>query len=112
MERSKLIERIRKFVDIYYEKFKDNVVNNNMEDYCDEMALMYNFRKYLQYITDNEDEISNKDLEILIENEDDIDNNFVDNFLEIYWNSDYGNSYYDIKKVLDELIREYKVRGE
>ena len=46
------------------------------------------------------------------ENEDDIDNNFVDDFLEIYWNSDYGNSYYDIKKVLDELIREYKVRGE
>lgn len=70
------------------------------------MALMYNFRNYCQYIQDKDTELSltDEELKILVDNID----RFIDDFLDIFWNSDLGNSYYDIKNVLDELLEEYK----
>lgn len=106
MERIKLIEKIREVVEICYEKFKDRLINGGIEDYCDEMALMYSFRKYLIYIEneDNELSLNDSELQIIVKNI----ISFTDDFLDIYWNSDLGNSYYDIKKILDELLEEYK----
>ena len=67
---------------------------------------MYNFRNYCQYIQDKDTELSltDEELKILVDNID----RFIDDFLDIFWNSDLGNSYYDIKNVLDELLEEYK----
>lgn len=106
MERTELIEKIRGKVQNAFEDYKEKVVCYEQEDYCDEMALMYSFRKYLQYIQTETNELSLTDdeLKVFVDNIE----RFIDDFLDIYWNSDLGNSYYDIKKVLDELLEEYK----
>lgn len=105
MERTELIENIRNKIQNAFEDYKERVINGE-EDYCDEMALMYSFRKYLQYIQTETNELSLTDdeLKVFVDNIE----RFIDDFLDIYWNSDLGNSYYDIKKVLDELLEEYK----
>lgn len=106
-ERQELIQYLRERVNIGFDNFTYKVVNEKELDYCDEMALMYNMEKYLQYIEHNEEIFNNKELEILTKYE----RNFVDEYLDIYWNSDLGNSYTDIKYVLKEMIREYNLGG-
>lgn len=106
MDRVELIRKIRSEVQNAFKDYKEKVINLEDEDYCDEMALMYSFRKYLQYIEHNKEELSFADdeLKVFVSHIE----RFIDDFLDIYWNSDLGNSYYDIKKVLDELLEEYK----
>ena len=104
MNRKKMIEKIRGEVNNAFDNFTYFVVNEKELDYCDEMSLMYSFKKYLQYIEEKTDEITNEDLQVIVDNI----NNFRDDFLEIYWNSDLGNSYCDIKSILAELVLEYR----
>ena len=47
MNRTKLIEKIYDEIDKLYQNFKEKVICEEQEDYCDEMALMYIFKKYL-----------------------------------------------------------------
>ena len=47
MNRTKLIEKIYDEIDKLYQNFKEKVICEEQEDYCDEMALMYSFKKYL-----------------------------------------------------------------
>ena len=37
---------------------------------------------------------------------------FTDTFMEMFWNSDLGNSYYDIKSLIEESITEIKENQE
>ena len=46
MNRTKLIEKIYDEIDKLYQNFKEKVICEEQEDYCDEMALMYSFKKY------------------------------------------------------------------
>ena len=54
MNRTELIEKIYGGIDKLYQDFKEKVICEEQEDYCDEMALMYSFKKYLQYIQNEE----------------------------------------------------------
>lgn len=91
-----LLENVNK----EYENFKEKVINEEQEDYCDEMALFYSFRKYCQFIQYNEKTIDNDTLEYITKNIE----VFINTFKEIYWNSDLGNSYCDIKSIIIESI--------
>ena len=72
------------------------------------MALFYDFKKYLQYIQNEEKDFNNKQLEFIVKNID----LFTDTFMEMFWNSDLGNSYYDIKSLIEESITEIKENQE
>lgn len=72
------------------------------------MALMYSFRKYLQYIHNEERDFSNEQLEFIVKNI----HLFTDTFMEMFWNSDLGNSYQDIKSLIEESIAEIKENQE
>ena len=108
MIRLKLIEKIYNEIDKLYQGFKEKVICEEQEDYCDEMALMYSFRKYLQYIRNEERDFSNEQLEFIVKNI----HLFTDTFMEMFWNSDLGNSYYDIKSLIEESIAEIKENQE
>ena len=108
MIRLKLIEKIYNEIDKLYQGFKEKVIYEEQEDYCDEMALMYSFRKYLQYIRNEERDFSNEQLEFIVKNI----CLFTDTFMEMFWNSDLGNSYYDIKSLIEESIAEIKENQE
>lgn len=103
MERKKLINKIYVIVDKKFNEFKTRVVDYAMDDYCEEMALMYNFRKYLLYIETEEKYFSNTELQQIIDNDLDV---FINTFMEMFWNSDLGNSYTDIKSIMKESIKE------
>ena len=103
MERKELISKIYKVVNKQFNEYKEKVIVEDMEDYCEEMALMYNFKKYLQYIETEEKDFTNAELQQIIDNGLDI---FINTFMEIFWNSDLGNSYTDIKSIMKESIRE------
>lgn len=105
---TKIIILIKSKIKNKYDIFKERFLGG-FESYCDEMALMYAFTNYLDYITQRDENIDlnlelNIDLNVILDKIDE----FVDDFLEIYWNSDLGNSYDDIEKMLQELVREYK----
>ena len=104
MIRLELIEKIYNEIDKFYQDFKEKVINNGEEDYCEEMALMYDFKKYLRYIQDEERDYNNEQLEFIVDNI----YLFIDTFLEMFWNSDLGNSYQDIKSLITESIEEIK----
>ena len=104
----KMIEKIYNEIDKLYQDFKEKVICEEQEDYCDEMALMYSFKKYLQYIHNEERDFSNEQLEFIVKNID----LFTDTFMEMFWNSDLGNSYYDIKSIIEESITEIKENQE
>ena len=103
MERKELISKIYKVVNKQFNEYKEKVIVDNMEDYCEEMALMYDFKKYLQYIETEEKDFTNAELQQITDNDLDI---FINTFMEIFWNSDLGNSYTDIKSIMKESIRE------
>lgn len=101
MERKDLISKIYEVVDKSFNEFKNQIIKN--DSYCEEMALMYNFKKYLQYIGEDNKDFSDRELEYIIKIGLD---NFMDIFMEIFWNSDFGNSYMDIKAIIKESIKE------
>lgn len=103
MERKELISKIYKVVNKQFNEYKEKVVVEDMEDYCEEMALMYDFKKYLQCIETEEKDFSNTELQQIIDNDLDI---FINTFMEMFWNSDLGNSYTDIKSIMKESIKE------
>lgn len=103
MERKELISKIYEVVNKQFNEYKEKVIVDDMEDYCEEMALMYSFRKYLQYISEDSKDFSDRELEYIIKIGLD---NFMDIFMEIFWNSDFGNSYMDIKAIIKESIKE------
>ena len=103
MERKELISKIYEVVNKKFNEYKEKVVIEDMEDYCEEMALMYDLKKYLQYIETKEKDFSNTELQQIIDNDLDI---FINTFIEIFWNSDLGNSYTDIKSIMKESIKE------
>lgn len=103
MERKELISKIYKVVNKQFNEYKEKVIVEDMEDYCEEMALMYNFKKYLQYIETEEKDFTNAELQQITDNDLDI---FINTFMEIFWNSDLGNSYTDIKSIMKESIKE------
>ena len=103
MERKELISKIYKVVNKQFNEYKEKVIVDNMEDYCEEMALMYDFKKYLQYIETEETDFTNAELQQITDNDLDI---FINTFMEIFWNSDLGNSYTDIKLIMKESIKE------
>lgn len=103
MERKELISKIYKVVNKQFNEYKEKVVVEDMEDYCEEMALMYDFKKYLQYIETEEKDFTNAELQQITDNDLDI---FINTFMEIFWNSDLGNSYTDIKSIMKESIKE------
>ena len=103
MERKELINKIYEVVNKQFNEYKEKVVVNDMEDYCEEMALMYNLKKYLQYIETEEKDFTNAELQKIIDNNIDV---FINTFMEIFWNSDLGNSYIDIKSIMEESIKE------
>ena len=104
MNRIELIGKIYNKIDLLYKDFKEKVMYAEQEDFCEEMALFYNFKKYLQYIQNEEKDFNNKQLEFIVKNID----LFTDTFMEMFWNSDLGNSYYDIKSLIEESITEIK----
>ena len=108
MERKELISKIYEVVNKQFNEYKEKVIVDDMEDYCEEMALMYSFRKYLQYIQNEERDFSNEQLEFIVKNI----HLFKDTFMEMFWNSDLGNSYYDIKSLIEESITEIKENQE
>ena len=103
MERKELISKIYKVVNKQFNEYKEKVVVEDMEDYCEDMALMYDFKKYLQCIETEEKDFSNTELQQIIDNDLDI---FINTFMEMFWNSDLGNSYTDIKSIMKESIKE------
>lgn len=103
MERKELISKIYKVVNKQFNEYKEKVIVEDMEDYCEEMALMYDFKKYLQYIGTEEKDFTNAELQQITDNDLDI---FINTFMEIFWNSDLGNSYTDIKSIMKESIKE------
>ncbi len=103
MIRKELINNIYAVVNKQFNEYKEKVVVEDMEDYCEEMALMYDFKKYLQYIETEEKDFTNAELQQIIDNDLDI---FINTFMEIFWNSDLGNSYTDIKSIMKESIKE------
>lgn len=103
MIRKKLINNIYAVVNKQFNEYKEKVVVEDMEDYCEEMALMYDFKKYLQYIETEEKDFTNAELQQITDNDLDI---FINTFMEIFWNSDLGNSYTDIKSIMKESIKE------
>lgn len=103
MERKELISKIYKVVNKKFNEYKEKVIVEDMEDYCEEMALMYDFKKYLQYIETEEEDFTNAELQQITDNDLDI---FINTFMEIFWNSDLGNSYTDIKSIMKESIKE------
>lgn len=103
MERKELISKIYKVVNKQFNEYKEKVIVEDMEDYCEEMALMYDFKKYLQYIETEEKDFTNAELQQITDNDLDI---FINTFMEIFWNSDLGNSYTDIKSIMKESIKE------
>lgn len=103
MIRKELINNIYVVVNKQFNEYKEKVVVEDMEDYCEEMALMYDFKKYLQYIETEEKDFTNAELQQIIDNNLDI---FINTFMEIFWNSDLGNSYTDIKSIMKESIKE------
>lgn len=103
MERKELISKIYKVVNKQFNEYKEKVIVEDMEDYCEEMALMYDFKKYLQYIETEEKDFTNAELQQITDNDLDI---FINTFMEIFWNSDLGNSYTDIKSLMKESIKE------
>lgn len=109
MERKELISKIYEVVDKKFDYFRTKVVDDFMEDYCEEMALMYNFRKYLQYIEVEDRDFSNEELEYIIKRGLYV---FIDTFMEMFWNSDLGNSYTDIKAIMKESIKEISGNSE
>lgn len=109
MERKELISKIYEVVNKQFNEYKEKVVVDDMEDYCEEMALMYNLRKYLQYIEIEDRDFSNEELEYIIRQGLDL---FIDTFMEIFWNSDLGNNYADIKAIMKESIEEISSNSE
>ena len=103
MIRKELINNIYAVVNKQFNEYKEKVVVEDMEDYCEEMALMYDFKKYLQYIETEEKDFTNAELQQITDNNLDI---FINTFMEIFWNSDLGNSYTDIKSIMKESIKE------
>lgn len=103
MERKELISKIYEVVNKQFNEYKEKVIVEDMEDYCEEMALMYDFKKYLQYIETEEKDFTNAELQQITDNDLDI---FINIFMEIFWNSDLGNSYTDIKSIMKESIKE------
>ena len=103
MIRKELINNIYAVVNKQFNEYKEKVVVEDMEDYCEEMALMYDFKKYLQYIETEEKDFTNAELQQITDNDLDI---FINTFMEIFWNSDLGNSYTDIKLIMKESIKE------
>lgn len=103
MERKELISKIYKVVNKQFNEYKEKVIVKDMEDYCEEMALMYDFKKYLQYIETEEKDFTNAELQQITDNDLDI---FINTFMDIFWNSDLGNSYTDIKSIMKESIKE------
>lgn len=103
MIRKELINNIYAVVNKQFNEYKEKVVVEDMEDYCEEMALMYDFKKYLQYIETEEKDFTNAELQQITDNDLDI---FINTFMEIFWNSDLGNSYTDIKSIMKESIKE------
>ena len=103
MIRKELINNIYAVVNKQFNEYKEKVVVEDMEDYCEEMALMYDFKKYLQYIETEEKDFTNAELQQITDNDLDI---FINTFMEIFWNSDLGNSYTDIKSIMEESIKE------
>lgn len=103
MERKELISKIYEVVNKQFNEYKEKVVVDDMEDYCEEMALMYNFRKYLQYIEVEDRDFSNEELRYIIKQGLDL---FIDTFMEMFWNSDLGNNYADIRTLIEESIKE------
>lgn len=103
MIRKELINNIYAVVNKQFNEYKEKVVVEDMEDYCEEMALMYDFKKYLQYIETEEKDFTNAELQQIIDNDLDI---FINTFMGIFWNSDLGNSYTDIKSIMKESIKE------
>lgn len=109
MERKELISKVYEVVNKQFNEYKEKVVVDDMEDYCEEMALMYNLRKYLQYIEIEDRDFSNEELEYIIRQGLDL---FIDTFMEIFWNSDLGNNYADIKAIMKESIEEISSNSE
>lgn len=103
MIRKELINNIYAVVNKQFNEYREKVVVEDMEDYCEEMALMYDFKKYLQYIETEEKDFTNAELQQITDNDLDI---FINTFMEIFWNSDLGNSYTDIKSIMKESIKE------
>ena len=108
MKRTELIEKIYNEIDKLYQDFKEKVISEEQEDYCDEMALMYSFKKYLRYIQSEEKDFDDEQLKFIVKNI----YLFTDTFMEMFWNSDLGNSYYDIKSLIAESIEEIKENQE
>ena len=87
MIRLKLIEKIYNEIDKLYQGFKEKVICEEQEDYCDEMALMYSFRKYLQYIRNEERDFSNE-----VENQESNVHIHYDSFeSSVFYDSWYNN---------------------
>ena len=103
MIRKELINNIYTVVNKQFNEYKEKVVVEDMEDYCEEMALMYHCKKYLQDIETEEKDFTNAELQQIIDNDLDM---FINTFMEIFWNSDLGNSYTDIKSIMKESIKE------
>lgn len=103
MERKELFSKFYEVVNKKFDEFKTKLIDYCIDDYCEEMALMYNFKKYLQYIEEENRDFSNTELKYVIEQGLDL---FIDTFMEMFWNSDLGNSYADIKTLMEESIKE------
>ena len=87
MNRTKLIEKIYDEIDKLYQNFKEKVICEEQEDYCDEMALMYSFKKYLQYIHNEERDFSNE-----VENQESNVHIHYDSFeSSVFYDSWYNN---------------------
>ena len=102
MNRKEILNDLYNAVESKFEEFKEKVVDNNMEDYCDEMALMYAFRKFIQFL-ENDKMLTDEELQE-INKYGSVD--FIENFMEVFWGSQLGNSYEDIAKLIRETLKE------
>lgn len=102
-ERNCVIDTIKKEVNNKYEKLKDTLFETRRENLICEVSLLQEIERFL----DNEKtdiSIELADLKIIQKNLDCL----VDEIVSIYYNSELGNSYKDIKCMFNEFIEDFK----
>lgn len=96
---SNIIQEIKK----YYNKVKNLFLEEKRDNLVSEMSLILELSRYLENQKTN-CKYSLSELELIFKN----GRGFIDEFTSIYYNSDLGNSYEDIQKIIEEYIREYE----
>lgn len=103
MYKNELINNIIQEVKKYYNKVKNLFLEEKRDSLVSEMSLILELSRYLDNQKTN-CRYSLNELELIFKN----GRGFIDEFTSIYYNSDLGNSYEDIQKIIDEYIREFE----